>query len=165
MSRIENNSETIGNTPLIRLNRITAGLTATIVLKGEFRNPLGSVKDRIGLTMIEDAEAKGLITPGRTRIIEPTSGNTGNVLAFDAAAKGYEFTLTVPENMGLECRTLLAQLGAKLVLTPAADGMKGAISHAKELLDATRRPPRKRRQADCHHRLQHGRALSQHGAG
>ncbi|MDP3850471.1 MAG: cysteine synthase A [Luteolibacter sp.] len=137
MSQIKNNTETIGHTPLIRLNRLTTGLPATIALKGEFRNPLGSVKDRIGLAMIEDAEAKGLISPGRTHIIEPTSGNTGIALAFVAASKGYELTLTMPESMSLERRTLLALLGAKLVLTPAAAGMKGAIGRAKELLDET----------------------------
>ncbi len=135
MSNIKSTIDTIGQTPLLRLDRIAAGLPATIALKGEFRNPLGSVKDRIGLAMIADAEAKGLISPGRTRIIEPTSGNTGIALAFVAAAKGYKITLTMPESMSLERRTLLALLGADLVLTPAATGMKGAIARAQELLD------------------------------
>ena len=126
-------TDTIGATPLVRLNRITAGLPATIALKGEFKNPLGSVKDRIGRAMIDDAERQGILKPGG-RIIEPTSGNTGIALAFVAAARGYRLTLTMPESMSVERRTLLALLGAELVLTPAKDGMKGAIRRAEELL-------------------------------
>lgn len=126
-------TDTIGATPLVRLNRITAGLPATIALKGEFKNPLGSVKDRIGRAMIDDAERQGILKPGG-RIIEPTSGNTGIALAFVAAARGYKLTLTMPESMSVERRTLLALLGAELVLTPAKDGMKGAIRRAEELL-------------------------------
>ena len=123
---------TVGRTPLIKLNRITNGATATIALKGEFFNPLGSVKDRIGYAMIDAAERKGILTP-TTTIIEPTSGNTGIALAFVAAAKGYKLILTMPETMSLERRTLLALLGAKLVLTPGPEGMKGAIRKAEEL--------------------------------
>jgi cysteine synthase A len=128
--------EAVGRTPLVKLNRITAGLPATIALKGEFKNPLGSVKDRIGRAMIEAAEQSGVLRPGG-HIIEPTSGNTGIALAFVAAAKGYPLTLTMPESMSLERRTLLALLGANLVLTPAKEGMKGAIKRAEELLAET----------------------------
>jgi cysteine synthase A len=128
--------DTIGRTPLIRLNRITEGLDATIAVKAEFFNPLGSVKDRIGLAMIEAGEKAGKITKD-TVIVEPTSGNTGIALAFVAAAKGYKLILTMPESMSLERRTLLALLGAKLVLTPAAEGMKGAISKAKAIMEET----------------------------
>jgi cysteine synthase A len=128
--------DTIGHTPLIKLNRVTAGLDATIALKAEFFNPLGSVKDRIGLAMIEAGEKAGKITKD-TIIVEPTSGNTGIALAFVAAAKGYKLILTMPESMSLERRTLLALLGAKLVLTPAAEGMKGAIAKAKAILEET----------------------------
>ncbi len=132
MSVRSNIIETVGHTPLIKLNRICAGLPATIAIKGEFSNPLGSVKDRIGNAMIAAAEKEGKIGPDTT-IIEPTSGNTGIALAFVAAAKGYRLILTMPESMSLERRTLLAMLGAELVLTPAAEGMKGAIARAEQL--------------------------------
>src|SRR3954451_17626626 len=128
--------ETVGNTPLVRLNKVTAGVPATILLKCEFFNPLGSVKDRIGMSMIEDAERRGVIKKDTT-IIEPTSGNTGIALAFVCAARGYKLTLTMPETMSLERRTLLAMLGAKLVLTPGPEGMKGAIARADQLAKET----------------------------
>ncbi len=128
----ENVLGTIGRTPLIKLQRVSAGLLATVALKAEFFNPLGSVKDRIGAAMIAAGERDGLITP-QTTIIEPTSGNTGIALAFVAAAKGYKLVLTMPESMSLERRTLLALLGAKLELTPASEGMKGAIARAEAL--------------------------------
>ena len=128
--------ETVGRTPLIKLNRVSEGVDATILLKGEFFNPLGSVKDRIGLAMIEAGEKAGKINKD-TVIVEPTSGNTGIALAFVAAAKGYKLILTMPESMSLERRTLLALLGAKLVLTPAAEGMKGAIAKATSLVEET----------------------------
>jgi cysteine synthase len=137
MGRIYNNIiETVGHTPLVRLNKVTAGLPATILLKCEFFNPLSSIKDRIGMAMIEDAEKRGILKQD-TVIIEPTSGNTGIALAFVAAAKGYKLILTMPETMSLERRTLLAMLGAKLVLTPGAEGMKGAIARAGQLARET----------------------------
>ncbi|MBM3824025.1 MAG: cysteine synthase A [Verrucomicrobia bacterium] len=137
MGRIYNNIvETVGRTPLVRLNKVTAGLQATILLKCEFFNPLGSVKDRIGMAMIEEAEKYGILKKD-TVIIEPTSGNTGIALAFVAAAKGYRLILTMPETMSLERRTLLAMLGAKLVLTPGTEGMKGAIARAEQLAKET----------------------------
>ncbi|MBU6409475.1 MAG: cysteine synthase A [Verrucomicrobia bacterium] len=137
MGRIYNNIvETVGRTPLVRLNKVTAGLPATILIKCEFFNPLGSVKDRIGMSMIEEAERSGKLKK-ETVIVEPTSGNTGIALAFVAAAKGYKLILTMPETMSLERRTLLAMLGAKLVLTPGAEGMKGAIARAEQLAKET----------------------------
>jgi cysteine synthase A len=137
MARIFNNIvETVGGTPLVRLNRVTAGLEADILLKCEFFNPLGSVKDRIGMAMIEDAEKRGVLKKD-TVIIEPTSGNTGIALAFVAAAKGYKLILTMPDTMSVERRTLLAMLGAKLVLTPGTEGMKGAIARAEQLARET----------------------------
>lgn len=141
MGKIYNNIiETVGRTPLVKLNKIPAALgvdpSTTIALKLEYFNPLGSVKDRIGMAMIEDAEKRGIINKD-TVIIEPTSGNTGIALAFVAAAKGYKLILCMPETASLERRTLLAMLGAKLVLTPGAEGMKGAIARAEELAKNT----------------------------
>jgi cysteine synthase A len=141
MGRIYNNIvETVGHTPLVRLNRIPASFgvdpSTSVLLKCEFFNPLGSVKDRIGMNMIDAAEKSGVLKPDTT-IIEPTSGNTGIALAFVAAAKGYKLILTMPETMSLERRTLLALLGAKLVLTPGSEGMRGAISRAEQLARET----------------------------
>src|SRR5207302_10475934 len=122
--------------PLGRVDRVTGGVPATILLECEFFNTLGSVKDRIGMSMIEEAEKQGILKRD-TVIIEPTSGNTGLALAFVAAAKGYKLILTMPETMSLERRTLLAMLGAKLVLTPGTEGMKGAIAKAEQLANET----------------------------
>ena len=135
MSRIyQNNPLSIGNTPLVRLNRVV-GPKALVLAKIEGRNPSYSVKCRIGAAMIADAESRGLLRPG-VGIVEPTSGNTGIALAYVAAAKGYELTLTMPETMSLERRRVVAMLGAKLVLTPGAEGMPGAIRKAEELVAA-----------------------------
>jgi cysteine synthase A len=136
MNTFKNINSTVGATPLMRLNSIADGLGAEIFAKLEFFNPLGSVKDRIGVSMVESAEAKGLINP-ETTIVEPTSGNTGIALAFVCAVKKYPLTLTMPETMSIERRKLLKHLGANLVLTPGADGMKGAIAKANDILKST----------------------------
>lgn len=135
MSTIANNLvDTVGNTPLVKLNHVTKGLDAEILVKCEFFNPLFSVKDRIGRSMIEAAEKDGSLKPGGT-IVEPTSGNTGIALAFVARAKGYRCILTMPETMSMERRVLLRMLGAEIVLTPGPKGMGGAIAKAKQMIE------------------------------
>ena len=129
-------TETIGDTPLVRLDRLARekGVKANLLAKLEFFNPISSVKDRIGVAMVDALEAAGKIAPGKTHLVEPTSGNTGIALAFVAAARGYKLSLVMPESMSIERRKMLALLGAELVLTPAAQGMKGAIARAQDIV-------------------------------
>ena len=136
-------TETIGDTPIVRLDKLAAekGVKANLLAKLEFFNPLASVKDRIGKSMIEGAEQAGQITPGKTTLVEPTSGNTGIALAFVAAAKGYRCILTMPETMSVERRNLLRAYGAELVLTPGTDGMRGAIERATQIAEQFRVVP------------------------
>lgn len=136
MPIFNDNAESIGRTPLVKINHLTKGLNATILAKIEGRNSAYSVKDRIGANMIADAESKGLLKPGMS-VVEPTSGNTGIALAFVCAAKGYPLTLTMPDTMSVERRMMLKSFGAKLVLTPGADGMRGAIRKAEELAESS----------------------------
>src|SRR3954453_19825166 len=133
MGQIYNNIvETVGRTPLVKLNKVTAGVDATILLKCEFFNPLGSVKDRIGMAMIEDAEKRGVLKKD-TVIVEPTSGNTGIALALAAAVKGYKVILLMPDSMSVERRRILVALGATLELTPREKGINGSIERAREI--------------------------------
>ena len=129
-------TDTVGDTPLVRLDRLAAmhGVTANLLAKLEFFNPIGSVKDRIGVSMVDALEAEGRVRPGVTTLVEPTSGNTGIALAFVAAARGYRLILVMPETMSVERRKMLKLLGAELVLTEGAEGMRGAIARANELL-------------------------------